>query len=150
MAGPFAPSDSLIGPIVTAIANNIRTQIPSIQYVYEKLPDRSPQDNSVIIPLLKAKVREAETEGKVGILFTFGLRHLFRRKEMPDNIAAAYIYIMPWMQMLTAWPNQQLGGLARVTNVTDISIMQVAESGQPMVALAINIDVLTEFNVITS
>ncbi len=150
MAGPFAPSDSLIGPIVNAIANNIRAQIPSIQYVYEKLPDRSPQDNSVIIPLVKGKVKEAETEGKVSILLTFGIRHLFRRKEMPDNIAQAQSYLMPWLLMLTAWSNQQLGGLARVTNVTDVAIVHVAESGQPMVALAVNVDILTEFNVITS
>jgi hypothetical protein len=146
----YAPNDSLIGPIVSAIAANIRAQIPSINYVYEKLPDRSPQDNSVIIPLIRGKVKEAETEGKVSVLLTFGIRHLFRRKEFPDNVAQAQSYLMPWLLMLTAWPNQQLGGLARLTNVTDLTIVQVAESGQPMVALAVNVDILTEFNVVTS
>lgn len=150
MPGPFQPNDTLIGPIVSALATNIRTQLPSIQYVYEKLPDRSPQDNSVIIPLVKGKVKEQETEGKVSILLTFGIRHLFRRKEMPDNVGQAQSYLMPWLLMLTAWVNQNLGGLARVTNVTDVAIVHVAESGQPMVALAVNVDVLTEFNVITN
>jgi hypothetical protein len=51
--------------------------------------------------------------------------------------------------MLTAWPNQSLGGLARVVNVTDMGITQVAESGQPMVALIFLVDVLSEFNVDT-
>jgi hypothetical protein len=150
MAGPFSPNDNLIGPIAHQLALLIQAQIPSIQYVYEKLPDRSPQDNSVIMPLFKAKVTDGNVEGKVQIRFTFAIRHLFRRKEMPDNVAMAYSYLVPWILMTTAWPNQNLGGLARSVNPTDVNVIQVAESGQPMVALAVNVDVLTEFNVLTS
>lgn len=146
MPGPYAPDDSLVGPIAHEIAIMVQQQIPSITTVYEKLPDRSPTDNSVILPMIRAKVL-GDTNGKMKIRFTFSMRHLFRRKSMPDNIASAYSYLMPWMNFLSAWPNQTLNGLAIEVTATDISITQLMESGQPMVALMVNFDVLTEFNI---
>lgn len=146
MPGPFTPSDTLIGPIAHQIATMISTQIPSITYVYEKLPDRSPGDNTVILPLLRGKV-VSDTNGKLKVRLTFSMRHLFRRKNMPDNITSAYSYVQPWLNFLSAWPNQNLGGLAIEVNATDLNITQLSESGQPMVALVVNFDVLTEFNI---
>lgn len=146
MPGPFSPSDTLVGPIVHQIALTIQAQIPSIGYVYEKMPDRSPMDNSVIIPLTKAKVVD-DTNGKLKLRLMFGLRHLFRRKQMSDNVTTAYTYIIPWSQMLAAWPNQTLGGLAISVSPSEIGVTQISESGQPMAALVVNFDVLTEINV---
>jgi len=146
MPGPFAPVDALIGPIVHALAVIIQAQIPSIAFVYEELPDRTPGDNTVIIPLTKGVIKD-ESNGKQEILFTFTVRHLFRRKSMADNILQAYSYMFPWLQMLSAWPNLTLGGLVRQISTSEVMVTQIAESGQPMVALTVVFTVLTEYNI---
>lgn len=146
MPGPYAPSDTLIGPIITQIANNIRTQIPSIEYVWEKVPDRAPSDNQVLLPLLKIKQVD-DTNGKLKILLTVGARHVFRRRELDAGIAQAYTYIMPWLKMLSAWTNDTLGGLAIKVTTTDLAVTRIIESGQVFIALATNFEVLTEFNI---
>jgi hypothetical protein len=146
MPGPFTPSDSLVGPIVHQIALFIAAQIPSVGHVYEDLPDRAPDNNSVIIPLLHGRVL-ANTNGKLKVQLQFSLRHLFRRKNMPDNVAQAYTYVMPWLMLLSAWSNQNLNGLAIEVDASDITITQMSESGQPMVALVVNFYVVTEFNI---
>jgi hypothetical protein len=146
MPGPFTPSDSLVGPIVHQIALFIAAQIPSVGHVYEDLPDRAPTDNSVIIPLLRGRVL-SDTNGKLKVQLQFSLRHLFRRKNMPDNIATAYTYVVPWLMLLSAWPNQNLNGRAIEVDASDLTITQMSESGQPMVALVVNFYVVTEFNI---
>lgn len=146
MPGPFTPSDTVIGPIIHQLAVSIQTQIPSIAQVYEQLPDRNPMHNSVILPLGRSKIL-SDTNGKLKVNFTITMRHLFRRKEMDANISEAYTYVMPWLQFLAAWENQTLGGLAIEVNPSDLQVVQVAESGQAYVALAVNFDVVTEFNI---
>lgn len=150
MPGPYSPSDSLVGPIAHEIAVLVAAQIPSISRVYETLPDRPPDDNSVVLAMTRARVRDAETNGKIKITFVFSIRHMFRRTSMSANVTSAYSYLVPWMNMLAAWPNQGLGGLAISVGTTDVMITQMMQSGQPMVALVINAEVLTEFNIPTS
>jgi hypothetical protein len=146
MPGPFAPADTLVGPIAHEIATLIQTQIPSINTVYEKLPDRPPGDNCVILPLTVGKV-EDDTNGKLKVMLTFSMRHLFRRTNMSDSITQAYAYVQPWLNFLSAWSNQSLGGLAIEVNATKLTIAHLAESGQPMVGLVVDFNVLTEFNI---
>lgn len=146
MPGPFSPNDDLVGPLVHQIALLVQAQIPSVGTVYEKMPDSPPQDNSVLLPLLPSKIMD-ETDGKVRVMFRFGMRHIFRRKKFSDNVAVAYTYITPWLKFLAAWPNQSLGGLAREVTATDLAVTQTVQSGQPVVALAVTFSVLTEFNI---
>jgi hypothetical protein len=146
MPGPFSPNDNLVGPIVQQIANLIQTQIPSINYVYTKLPDRPPQDNSVMLPLVKAKLLH-EYSGLQQWQFIFAVMHTFRRRNMSDTLSTAYTYITPWMNFLGAWPNQTLGGLAEEVNATELTILQRAESGQPMVVLTVSFNVVTSLNI---
>lgn len=146
MPGPYVPGDTLVGPLATQIATIIQNEIPSIDYVYTKVPDRAPTNNQVIVPMIKAKVVD-DTNAKLKVRFTFGVRHLFRRTEFADGITQAYSYIIPWLKMLSAWPNLTLGGLAIATYISDLAVTQIVESGQPYVALAVNFDVLTEFNI---
>lgn len=145
MPGPYTPADNEIGPIIHQIALTIQAQIPSIAYVYEDMPDRAPMDNTVLIPLSKSKVL-SDTNGKIKVKHIFGVRHVFRRKQYSSNVVSAYSYVLPWLKMLAAWPNQNLSGLAISVTTTDLMVTQVAESGQPMVALVVNFEVLTEFN----
>lgn len=146
MPGPYAPTDDLVGPIVHQIALLIQAQIPSVAHVYEKFPDGPPQDNSVIIPLVSGKVVD-ETNGKLKLRFTFAVLHIFRRSKLPDNIGRAYTYVAPWLKLLSAWPNQNLGGLAREVDATNLMVTQRAEAAQAVVALSVNFDVVTEFNI---
>jgi len=153
--GPWTPSDSVVGPIVAAIASRVATQIPAVGHVYEELPDRSPTDNEVVVPLLRGRhgVQPnqnrggGDTSGKFEITYTFSLRHVFRRREIDQNLKTAYTYIQPWLNFFSALPNQSLGGLTRTLNVTNLTITQASMAGQPMVVLAVEFDALTEFNI---
>lgn len=147
MAGPFAPNDSVIGPIIHVLAQTIATEIPSIKKVYEKMPDLAPTDNEVLLPLVKAKIVD-DTNGKLKVRFTIIAQHLFRRAQGDVAITRAYTYIMPWLQMLSAWTNQTLSGLAIAIYMSDVGVTQLVEAGQAYVALVVNFDVLTEFNIV--
>ena len=146
MAGPYAPDDTLVGPIIHQIAQVIRMSIPSIEYVWEQVPDRAPSDNQVLLPLVKIKQVD-DTNGKLKVLISVGARHVFRRRELDAGITQAYSYIMPWLRMLSAWTNDTLGGLSIKVTTTDLAVTRVIESGQVFIALATNFDVLTEFNI---
>jgi hypothetical protein len=146
MAGPYAPGDTLVGPIIHQIAQIIRTEIPSIENVYEAVPDRAPSDNQVLLPLIKIKPLD-DTNGKLKVLISIGARHVFRRRELDAGITQVYTYIMPWLRMLSAWNNDTLGGLSIKVTTTDLAVTRIIESGQVYIALAVNFDVLTEFNI---
>lgn len=149
MPGPFPPTDDLVGPIVHQIALFIQAQIPAIAHVYEQLTDIAPMDNSVILPLLEIKVMD-EYSGKFKLHLTFQAFHVFRRKQLPDNVTELYTYITPWLKLLSAWPNQNLNGLAEEVNVSKLKVTQMASSGETRYALTVTFDVVTEFNIILS
>lgn len=146
MPGPFPPNDDVLGPILHQLAMYIAAQIPSIATVFEKVPDRPTQDNTVILPITRAKVVD-ETNGKVKVLFMIGAKHIFRRREFDSAVTQAYTYITPWLKLLASWNNQTLGGLAIQTSPKDLQVMQFSSAGQPYIALAIDFEVLTEFNI---
>lgn len=129
------------------IAQTIATQIPSIGHVYEKLPDRPPTDNEVLLPMVKAKIVD-DTNGKLKVRFTITAQHLFRRGQIDNGLTRAYTYVMPWLQMLSAWTNQTLSGLAIAMYTSDLAVTQIVDNGQAYVALVVNFDVLTEFNLV--
>jgi len=147
MPGPFAPSDSLVGPIVSNLTTFINAQIPTVGFIYPTLPDRPPADDAVVLPLMKAAI-VTETNGKLKISLSFALRHLFRRTNLADDIARAYTYIVPWLNVLGAWQNQTLSGLAMEVDSKDLVVTQVTMAGQVLVALAINLNVITEINIV--
>jgi hypothetical protein len=146
MPGPFTPADDYVTPIVHEIALLIQAQIPSVTTVYETLPDQPAQDNSVVLPLVGAKVL-GDTNGKLKIALNFGMRHVFRRTNISEAISRAYSYVMPWMNFLSAWNNQTLNGLAIEVSAKALQITQHTEAGIPMIALVITFEVLTEFNI---
>jgi len=88
-----------------------------------------------------------ETSGKVRILLTYTMQHLFRRTEVADSLLRAYAYVVPWLLFLAAVPNQALGGLAISITATDLATTQLSVSGQPVVALVVDFNVHTEFNI---
>jgi hypothetical protein len=146
MPGPYTPQDTLVGPIIHQLALTIQQQIPSIGQVWEKMPDRAPSNNQVLLPLIKIHVL-SDTNGKLKVRLVVAARHVFRRTELDAGLAQVYTYIMPWLRMLAAWPNQTLGGLAIQVDPTDFAMTRVIEGGQSMIVLAANFNVLTEFNI---
>lgn len=146
MPGPYVPDGTLITDIIHQIAITIQAQIPSISHVYEEYPDRAPNDNTVILPLTKFKVLD-DSNGKLKVVFVITAKHLFRRKQMSDNITQAYSYVNPWLLCISAWPNQGLGGNAIQLTIKEGGVQQMAEAGQAMVGLVVSFEVLAEFNI---
>lgn len=147
--GPFTPSDTLVGPIVHQLATYINTEITGINKVYEQDPDGSPLDNTVTIPLVKFEVKEC-TFGKMEVTLKFSVIHWFRRGVLGTGITKCYSFLMPYLQVLTAWSQNDINNLARQITVTDGGVTQISYSSEPHVGLVINIDVCTEYNEITS
>lgn len=146
MPGPYAPDDTLIGPIVHQIAEDIRTQIPSITYVWEEEPDRAPSNNQVVLPLTRIR-QVSDTNGKLKIEITVSMRHLFRRTELDSGVRTLRTYIMPWLRLLAAWPNATLDGLAIKMTATEVRELKLMLGGQAFIALGVDFVVLTEFNI---
>lgn len=146
MPGPYSPNDDIVGPIIHQIALEIQQDIPSIGFVWEKVPDRTPTDNQVLLAMQKARVM-SDTNGKLKLLINISAHHVFRRVEFDQAVARAYTYISPWLRTLDAWPDQTLGGLAMSVTPSELTVTQIAPSGQPFVALYVTFDVLTEFNI---
>lgn len=146
MPGPYSPNDDILGPIIHQLAVTLQAEIPSIEYIYEKPPDRAPSNNQVLLPLSKAKIL-SDTNGKVKILFFIGARHLFRRTELDAGITLLYQYLTPWLRVLTAWPNATLNGLAIDVTPKQLFVTKVQEAGQIFLCLATDFEVLTEFNI---
>ena len=146
---PYTPSDNFIGPIVNEIATIIENNITGIDRIYQTIPDGPPEDNSVLIPLTQFEVLD-ETSGKAGARLTFGIRHMIRRKDMGEALTACYSYIMPYFLTFSAWSNQSLNGKARLLTIEKGGVTQFIEAGQVFLALIINLQVFTEFNIPTT
>ncbi len=146
---PYSPNDSMIGPVVAAIANLIATQVQGVSVVYQKVPDSAPEDGSVLIPLTGFRIVE-DTNGKLKVRLGFGIRHFIVRGELPDNIQTAYSYLVPYLQVFSSWANQTLGGLAREMTPSAGGVTQFVENGQAFVALILNLDVIVDLNIPTA
>src|SRR5579859_3831617 len=136
VSGPYTPDDWLIGPMVASLADIISNQITGIDKVYQQDPDGSPLNNSVTITLHKFKV-EDDTNGKLQLRIIFAITHWFRRSNYGQGIAKAYSYIMPYLLTFSAWPNQQLGHLARIMQVSEGGVTQLKYANEPHVGLVI-------------
>jgi hypothetical protein len=143
----FAANDSLLSPIIEQLAEIIEQQItPAPQKVYRKEPDGSTIHNSVTLPLNQFKVRD-DTNGKLELHMIFSISHWFRRGTYGTGIESCYLYLMPYLQAFSAWPNQELQNQARIVAVSSGGVTQKVYAGEPHVALIVNVEVVTEFNI---
>lgn len=149
MTYPLTPADDIVGPIVSALSNVLTTQISGLGRMYTKAPDGPPENNSVIFPLTKVKFEE-DTNGKFYVRLTFRITYIQRRSKYPDNIQALYTMFSSMSRILSSWPNQTLGGASISVCPKDAGFTQWAEAGTSFVALFINTEVLTEYNILTS
>ncbi len=148
-AGSIAPNDSLVTPIADALGV-VAQQIQGIGTVYTDPPDRPLEDNSVLILLNEWEVL-GDTNGKLKVNLVFEVAHCFRRTTLSYALTKAYAYVMPWFTVLTAWSNNELGGLA-----IDMSLLThrgtvkgFKWAGTDYIAVSNLVAVLTEFNINT-
>lgn len=138
----FTPSDSLVGPVVDGLIT-VASQIAGLTRHYREAPEGVPDDNSVLYPLKGFEVVDA-TNGKLTFKLKFQVIHNFRRRRLQDNLANIHMYIPAWMDALSAWANQPLGGLATEVSLTDGQIRESTWGGQSGLALVLDVEVLTE------
>lgn len=151
MVQVFTPSDSVITPIVSALSSNIQAQLtnPATFYLYP--PDGPPDDNSYVFALDKFQVKadgeSGGTNGVLGLFLSFKFYHFFRKSTFGDNLTSVYNLYLPYLSIFSAWYNQSLGGLARAVTPKGGKVMQVPFGDEPHVALVLDLEVETEFNV---
>ena len=145
----YSPNDSLISPVVAAIANIVSTQVAGVTVVHQQPPDGPPEDGSVVIPLSAYKILD-DSNGRLTLKLTFGVKHFVVRGSYPENILAAYSYFVPYFQAFAQWSNQDLGGLCQSLTLTNGGVTQYVQAGQVFVALVVNLDVLLEFTIPTN
>jgi hypothetical protein len=142
----YTPADLLVGPIIQGLHNIVQNQISGVTVLYTTEPDGPFEDNSVFIPEPTWKV-QGDTNGKLYLTVEFGLRHIVQRSLLEDSFPAVRAYLHPYLMALATWANQDLGGTAITVNILKGGIGQWVHAGVPHVALLLNIEVLTEFNI---
>lgn len=145
----YTPSDSLLGPIIHAVAELIRNNIAGVSVVYEQPPDGPPEDGSVVLPLASYKIVD-DTNGRLTIDFVIAVKHFVVRGSYPENVMAAYSYMVPYFQVFASWANANLGGLVQDMTPTNGGVTQLVQAGQVFVALLTNVTIRTEFLIPTS
>ena len=145
----YQPNDTIISPIIAAIATIVKTQVAGVTVVYEQPPDGPPEDGSVALPLAGYKII-GDTNGKLSIKLTIAIKHFVVRGSYPENILAAYSYVVPYFQAFAQWSNQGLGGLCQNISLSNGGPTQYVYAGQVFVALVVNLDVFLEFNIPTN
>lgn len=154
MTSILTPTDDIVGPIVHQLALVLSSQITGIGRMYEEVPDGPPENNSVLFPLTSFKF-EGDTNGKEYVRLQFGIRYMVRRSNFATNLQACYKMFSAMSRVLAAWYNQPLydssTGTQYAIQVTPKSggFTQFVDSGMPYVALILNTEVLTEFNILT-
>lgn len=146
----MTPIDDIIGPVVAHLASNISTQIDGLGRMYPEVPDGPPESNSVIFPCTGFKFGSENTNGKMSVTLKISVRYMVRRTKFADNVQQCYLMFSPFAKVLSSIPNQTLSGDSITVTPKDGGVSILGESMQPFVALIINTEVLTEFNILQS
>jgi hypothetical protein len=141
----YPAEDTVIGPIVDQLHRIIHGDV-GVERIYDTDPDSQPEHGSAIIPAPLFEIL-SDTNGKLYLKLKFQIRHVSRRTVLAQNLKYLYTYVMPYLQALAAWPNNELGGEAIQVNIIKGGIGQLPVNGQVHLALYLNIEVLTEFNI---
>jgi hypothetical protein len=147
--GSVQPNDTLVTPIVQQLAI-VAQQIAGIGTCYTEPLDQAPEDNSVLFPLRGWKVLD-DTSAKLKVELTFEVLHLFARTNLPDALARAYSFVPAWLTVLTAWGNNELGGLAITVSLLEqpATVKGFEWAKEPFIAISTLVTVLTEFSINT-
>lgn len=143
----ITPTDTLVGPVVDGLIG-VTGQISGIGRTYREPPEGAPEDNSVIFPLTGFEVKD-DTNGRLFVALTFEISHLFRRGRLNETVGRIIPFVPAWLDRLTAWPNQSLGGAAEEVSVKSGKIAGFTWASQQYLALSLTVTVLTELPIST-
>lgn len=152
---PITPADDIIGTVTHQLALQLAANVVGIGRMYEEPPDGPPENGSVIFPLTRFHY-STETDGRLQVKLTFGIKYLIRRGRFNDNLVTAYQFFSALTRVLSSWPLQNLQDpntlqtYAISVTPVDGGITQFVYAGQQYVAVNINTDVTTEFPILTS
>jgi hypothetical protein len=153
--GAFTPTDDLIGPIITQLAQCIQTQItPAPSVVYTMPPDGQPENNSVALGMAEWKVEEGDlsTNGILSLCLTFNVWHFFQSRILAENIQNTYNWLHAYLNVFSAWGNQYLQDSQGVVHARAVcpkkgGTTKASFSGIPFTVLYMQIEVITDFSI---
>jgi hypothetical protein len=93
-------------------------------------------------------VQDNMTNAKLVLTLKIEMLHLFSRASLTDNLASIFSAIPAWLQVLTAWSNQTLGGLSQNLNLTNQKIAPYKHANQVYLALIQTVTVRVVWNMI--
>lgn len=140
-------ADTLITPVLTAL-QQVCSQIENIGNIYLQVPDQPPEDNSVLMAPTEIVVQDNMTNAKLVLNIKIELLHLFSRASLTDNLASIFAAIPAWLQVMTAWSNQTLGGISQNLNLTNQKIAPYHHANQTYLALIQTVSVRVVWNMI--
>ncbi len=147
--GSIPTADSLVLPLqqqLAVVAQQIEGITPDLCVITPT--DYAPFDQAVIFPLRSWDIK-AVTNGRVRMTLRFEVLHCFRRDPLEVTLSRLQPFVVPWLTVLTAWSNQDLGGLA-------IDMEWAGSPGKPVMlqwgdgtylCISNTVDVLTEFSI---
>lgn len=144
----FSPNDNVIGPIIAALGNTIQTQVNNPAIFYQSPPDGAPDDNSFLVAFTGFRFLNKEMGTTLAnVALQFKLAHFVRQSNFADNVAFLQQLYMPYMLVLSAWYNQNLGGLSLTVTPQKGAIVQVPYSNETRVALIIDLEVVIQYTI---
>lgn len=154
MTYPLTPTDDIITPIISTLANVLNTQIGSgIGRLYVEAPDGAPEHQSVLFPIVRFKI-SGDTNGKLYITLNMAIRYVLRRSKLSDDMVTLYSMFSAFTRVLTSWPNQGLTYNSTPSSITCTvtggQFTQFAFAGTPFICMQLDTEVLTEINILTT
>lgn len=138
-AGSIPQQDTLVAPLIAALVV-VAQQIQGVGNCYPTVPDAAPEDGSVLFAPKSVQVDDDSTNAQLVLRIEIEVLHLWRRRRLQDNLALVLAALPAWLTVLTAWGNQQLGGLAQNVNLTRMQIMPYTHAQQDYLALVNTLD----------
>lgn len=139
-------SDTLFAPLVAQLTT-VAQQIQGIGNVYPQVPDAPPENGSVVFAPKQVRVDDDETNAQLVLHIEIDLLHLFTRKRLQQNLAEVLAALPAWLNVLTAWSNQTLGGRAQNFDLKSLDIAPYTHGQQPYLALVAKLDIRTIQNI---
>lgn len=147
--GSVPQQDTLVAPIIAQLMV-VAGQIAGVGNLYAEVPDAPPEPGAVLFAPLTVSPKDDATNAKIVLEVNFEVLHLFRRARLQDTLAQISAAIPAWLTVLTAWPNQTLGGVAQNLNLTDMKILPYKHGNQDYLALVNLVTVRVVQNIVLS
>jgi hypothetical protein len=138
-------SDSIIGPVVTELVT-IAQQITGIGTCYAKVPEKAPEDNSVMFACRHIDVNSS-TNKRVDLNLDFDIIHAFRRVNLQQDLDKCYKAMPAWVSVLSTPANVRMNSVAQIEDLNGIDIQEIVHGGQKMVGVICHVRIRREVTI---